>query len=427
MCTGNKRKFDAVEANVQAEGTISGYKYMKVSAFVPMEEENPSQCNIYYRECYAKLSKDVIDALCQWQSDNSAGKRRGLEILISGNPGVGKSRLFLYILQEIKVNYPKILTQLVINCNKGYMKYVSNINTSIEFESVSDLTTISGDSDIVRLVEGRSDNLVVWSGASIVFASPGIPDIKLLMKKQTCRLYFMPPWSFDELMTAAELNKLEISENEMQDRVDKVGYIPRYVLCDRSAYETNEKSVFRAAKYVNCASEVLRYVHSNDAVPEEHFSHKVLQMLPTEDLRNYQLDFVSDEVAKIILNSIWDAKHSEMINLVTDLGTNVGEVFKGRVYEYLCHRFFSSDISRKLTHRLLPEVVSNQKVQPVSLSTKQVKESDWFKSVSNLADKIKMRGTSPMYYRPTSLNCPAVNAVYWSGDGHLLLLQISTL
>lgn len=108
--------------------------------------------------------------------------------------------------------------------------------------------SLSSNTDLIRFIEGRSDNLCAWEGANIVFASPGIPDINVLIKKSTCHIYYMPPWSFDELMTAAKLNELKISEDVLQKRVDMVGCIPRFVLCEEASYKKYEELVIGSAR-----------------------------------------------------------------------------------------------------------------------------------------------------------------------------------
>lgn len=406
---GSKRKIEFLATECENGSS----KYLKVESFIPMERPNKDHDSVLIRDCYLDINGRILTQIKEWSIKK---KRNALEIVVSGNPGIGKSRALLHLLHVIKTTEQSLYKKLLLNCRNDYRIYDEGTACFVVVRKEDYML----DESIIRLVEGRSDSLVGWTGASIVFASPGIPDLSQFIKLAKV-IYYMPTWSREELINAAELNNLGLSNDTIDERLTIVGAIPGYVFHENFVKCRSELQ--RAVQSDNVC-EILKYVRNKTPVEENHYSHRVLQMIPTfPDYENFTLDFISDFVANELLKRLWDSKHEEMVNILHDINGNVGETFKGRIYEYMCHKFLIAG-NVMGTARHMPASAKSGSLAPMPLHISGVKEWTWFDSIDELAG---LCGDLPMYFRPRSRIFAAVDGLYWSGKAgkRLVLLQMT--
>ncbi len=136
-----------------------------------------------------------------------------------------------------------------------------------------------------------------------------------------------------------------LSENDLLDRFDKYGRIPRFIFTDAQVDENEELN-----QAINSfdALKVLSYVKGK-TVREKDYSHVVFCMVPSEDFRTIvHLDLLSKYVAEKIVDKVTNANINEpsafyIANSDDDSGSSFA--VQGRIYEMLCHRMIKGDRS----------------------------------------------------------------------------------
>jgi hypothetical protein len=111
-------------------------------------------------------------------------------IVVTGNPGTGKSRLYSYcifrFIRDTKLAKEFASFQLVLNYDADYHIYCWRTN---EFQLLEDkeIRLVKEKRNVIRLIEGKSSTLTGWKGISILFSSPRLKGIKDFLKvHSTC-------------------------------------------------------------------------------------------------------------------------------------------------------------------------------------------------------------------------------------------------
>ncbi|KAG3132439.1 hypothetical protein C6341_g22905, partial [Phytophthora cactorum] len=297
-------------------------------------------------------------------------------VVVTGNPGIGKSRFFLYCIFQLILHEREDVKglppyELVVNHKKNYVKYDAASKEFIELNE-TDVRALKGKPYVIRLVEATSSELTGWRGVSVLFASPGVDGIDNFSKVDGLT-FIMPTWTLEELEDYNSLPpvELKLAEDELLSRYDVFGGIPRFVFSQ--AMDRTEAKIKSAIASFS-ALDVISYCRKNDAVREKDYSHCVLEMVPTQaDFRaNFYLDFVSMHIAEAVIDKVHGdslARVSEfaVVHDVDDSGSTA--VVRGKVYELLCHKWFSVHMQRTLHFRSLCSTTLDDVTIPKEMET----------------------------------------------------------
>ncbi|KAG2805569.1 hypothetical protein PC113_g24220, partial [Phytophthora cactorum] len=342
-------------------------------------------------------------------------------VVVTGNPGIGKNRFFLYCIFQLILHEREDVKrlppyELVVNHKKNYVKYDAASKEFIELNE-TDVRALKGKPYVIRLVEATSSELTGWRGVSVLFASPGVDGIDNFSKVDGLT-FIMPTWTLEELEDYNSLPpvELKLAEDELLSRYDVFGGIPRFVFSQ--AMDRTEAKIKSAIASFS-ALDVISYCRKNDAVREKDYSHCVLEMVPTQaDFRaNFYLDFVSMHIAEAVIDKVHGdslARVSEfaVVHDVDDSGSTA--VVRGKVYELLCHKWFSVHMQRTLHFRSLCSTTLDDVTIPKEMETVR------FASL----DKLKL-AKSWTYYRPTSKTFGVLDAFIWDGHSKCYGLQMT--
>jgi hypothetical protein len=215
---------DAVEAEV-----------IEMNEFPPMVNNNPKHQILFARDCYRIMFDHILEDLQNNVKFNA---------MVTGNPGVGKSYFYLYVIYRL-LDDPILLSgiSLIINSGNDFFRLDGD-----SFISIDPDTWLRMDSSILKLVDGQTalGQLTGWSGSTILFASlsndKGVDKPSNLMKNFESFHYFMPSWSLDELLTLNQLldGSLKLNEEALMERVKLCGRIPRFVFGDKDEKELEQ-------------------------------------------------------------------------------------------------------------------------------------------------------------------------------------------
>ncbi|KUF84719.1 Crinkler (CRN) family protein [Phytophthora nicotianae] len=142
-------------------------------------------------------------------------------------------------------------------------------------------------------------------------------------------------------------------------------------------------------------------------------------MVPTQaDFRaNFYLDFVSMHIAEAVIDKVHGDSLARVwefavVHEVDDSGSTA--VVRGKVYELLCHKWFSVHMQRTLHFRSLCSATLDDVTIP--------KEMEMVRFAA--LDKLKL-AESWTYYRPTSKSFGALDAFIWDGQSKCYGLQMT--
>ena len=251
------------------------FEVMEMKGLPPMQHPDRNQLIFMVRPCYKKLFDLIMKDV---QSKINAN------ITVTGNPGIGKSRFYLYFIwritkeglpYRITKEGPQKLSHLVINCGKRY--HVHENKEFVELVSEQERNRFLDSADVFRLVDGWSDALEGWQGTTVLFASAGTPGMHQYMKASNAPIFVMPPWGLEELLICNEACELGLKAEDIRKEFSFFGGIPRFIFSKE--IEERRSQVEGAISSEDCKG-ILNYVKANREVREKEYSHYVLKMVP---------------------------------------------------------------------------------------------------------------------------------------------------
>ncbi|KAE8893764.1 hypothetical protein PF003_g22296 [Phytophthora fragariae] len=331
-------------------------------------------------------SKTIVEREATSATGEKSEPGKDSNVIVTGNPGTGKSRFFLYcIFQLIRREREDVKQlppcELVLNHGNDFLRYDAASTEFVELRK-KDVRALKAKPHVIRLVQATSTELVGWHGVSVLFASPDAKGLRNLAKVDGIT-YIMPTWTLEELEEYNSLLpgnlKLAEDEDELVSRYDTFGGVPRFVF---SKAMGATKAELKKAIASFSALEVISYCRRKSAVKEENYSHYILQMVPTRDnfRANFNLDFLSMDIAEAVIDNV----HGESL---------------ARVAEFAVDDAYDSG----------KDVTIPEEMQTVLFAA---------------LDKLKLT-KSWTYYRPTSKTFEALDAFIWDGQSKCYGLKMT--
>jgi len=327
-------------------------RYFNVARFPPLAHPMQKYSKIVERDAYAVIFAELMRKVKLWFDAGS-----GANMVVTGNPGTGKSRFYLYCIFRVLSGCQAELAtfDLVLNCNDEFHKYAAETKDFIELDA-EDVRALRHQGRVLRLVEGNSSELTGCDGVSILFASPGLTGMTNYAKVDSFT-YILPVWTFEELQDYNVLldDGLKLAEDVLISRYDEFGGIPRFIFTSTEPEDGEELS---KAISTFSALDIISYAKSNHPVRDGNYSHRVLKMVPTLEIfrAKFHLDFLSKYIAEQIVSRVTEEsiqKVSEFAIAHADDDSGSTSVVRGKIYEMLCHRWFSLHKQRTLQLRPL--------------------------------------------------------------------------
>ena len=155
----------------------------------------------------------------------------------------------------------------------------------------------------------------------------------------------MPVWSLEELHQYNQLldGNLKLNEIDLNRKYDKFGGIPRFIFI--TPQDINDRDLNSAISSFT-ALNILSLIQTLEAVRENNYSHRVLEMIPSNaNFRTYfHLNFLSPYIAKKVLDKLNNESSQNLLEFaITHANDNSGNtaVVRGKIYEILSHRRFN--------------------------------------------------------------------------------------
>ena len=342
------------------------------------------------------------------------GHYRDDDILVTGNPGVGKSWFCLY---ELFVLLEKF------SASKEMFEYSSIVFESLTFEVFCVFTATgctSGkaytNSAIAKVVDGKRAIHLFDCGTKegepkrsrqrmIVFSSPDpARNYQVFCKERDPKTLYMPPWTMEEL---------ELAKPEGVDVAEKFriwGGIPRYVfkknLCEVRLQAAI--SILDSEKLYEFALD--QKMHNAGEVSHQLFHIKVKE----GDYTKFNICFASEYVLENIVKQIEFNARSSILRLI-DSGECDDSAYLGELFEAFTHYKFREGGTFPM--RRLARDREDQVEEQLVLEKPEC-------VVFDNTSKLKKIREEPVYLKPRKKNFESLDSVLLH-NGKKIVIQIT--
>ena len=286
----------------------------------------PHHKSLYVRTHYEAIVKCIF-------------QENGGNILITGNPGTGKSQCAVYALycalQKSKVVlYHRSVDEIIILFKRDERVKVFKPQDTMPSEHYDKNTLYLYDA-------GTRTRPRIQFGMSrrILFSSPSRESTSDFRKQQNVITLNMPIWDLDELKAAATLEQYrdKISTDEVSKRYDTFGGIARYVL-HPSAEQVSTYFEELNNHIRRCNIHTLTTLGPTSDLDDKTHMLFHRQTQPDSDYRKYMFDFASPYVEYSVLDVIDQNSFEEMIAFVNqDKFDTCVSSLQGVVFERIVH------------------------------------------------------------------------------------------
>ncbi|XP_064397367.1 uncharacterized protein LOC135344162 [Halichondria panicea] len=341
------------------------------------------EIKIYVRESY-KILHDLIH-------HQYAGKH----IIISGNPGIGKSWFSLFeLIMSLKNLSTSPYTAIVYeNPNLG-IKCVFNEDG---YQSSDESVALALYSFCTLFLYDCSTNgkepTLLSNAITIVYTSPRESNYKNFQKqKKPLKCLYMPTWTVDELKKIAPVDM------DVSDRFRVWGGIPRYILD-----EDLDQAVLHRA--VNAIKEVKIYELAFKSGGDETIGHKIYHMDVSSDYTSYDTSFASEFILEYVMQKIEMSCYVHAVDFINTYAS--GDACVGQLFEAISHGRL------KKGGKFLTRKLGSEEEMPLTL-----KEPEFvlFEDLQNFQTKTN----KPKYLLPKSKTFPSVDSIWVDGEDMVL-------
>jgi hypothetical protein len=317
--------------------TVFEFFVLRMNGFPPLAEVDSAHPAVLIRPCYYKIFENILEHIT---------KHTNCTLAIIGNIGIGKSRFYLYCIYrmiQILEHRNSLHIDSVLIINKGDMFYIwEPVMGLFRKLTLAEVEHFQGIPFVIRLIESHSSHLDGWTGASVIFSSPGFEPMKKFLKVYP-KKWIMPVWSLSELQVLNEYTK-ENSREELEKLYFELGGIPRAIY-NSEFWKQERKSALESANSVK----LTQIVQKDDPVQKDQFSHYILKLVPYKgDYSKYYLDFASNEVVQLVSDKMANDSAEDLTSFfVLNTSGHDLSVLRGRIFEKLAHRWFYIDTLQK--------------------------------------------------------------------------------
>ena len=302
---------------------------MTLSVSPPWLKEESS---IYERESYKDLYKIIFEG---------GTAQKNLDVIILGNPGIGKSYFALYAL----CNVLRAGKNVIFQCVPHNVVYWFKPGSSVLHANC--LPLLGEKSDSMLFVDAGTrvtGTFPPYFSRTIVFSSPARQNYVGLYKLNTSVLMYMPVWSAEEVEHAASLLKFDVKS--VMKNFDIYGGIPRFIFPSPDDLRRGNLLEDLNRAITKCDLDVVYALGATD--PEEQ-SYRVLHRMlkckddGSPDYSNYCLDFASLYVSEKVFARIYEKEQQRLMSFLraSDGDSNLAAL-RGKLFEQKAHELLSN-------------------------------------------------------------------------------------
>ena len=287
---------------------------------------------LYIREAYEDLFQIIWNNL---HSDNE-NKEQISRMAITGTPGTGKSMFLFYILWRL-ANIETIKAVIIYRQTERGRIYVfqnSGCWKTFKYPDIADLLEDENTwflTDALKSPPGPVDAVTILvSSPSKVYYSEFLKYIPVPF------LHYLPTWSLKELKKLA--GPYSVTEEEIENRFNKIGGVARYILEDRRALGPIISDAIGSLALNKLISIVL-----GETSKENEISHRIVHFkVEPPHYSKYTLGMATDYVFEEALRKFLTC-HDDTVKEFIIMSENFSSLayFRGLIFENYAHRKLS--------------------------------------------------------------------------------------
>jgi len=356
--------------------------------------------HMFVRPCWRKLF-GILSELRASKTSFIKGQRRG--VIVTGNPGIGKSWFLNYVLYRVARDEPS--SSVVFESVGDGLLWVFSPDGSVRrhhWEDRRDITELENVNNLYLFdpagLTGVSREPQPCKAFTVVTSSPDKTHYNEFHKHGAKKRY-MDLWSLAQLRVCASF--VGISPSATEKRFLRHGGVARSVITADSSEV--DKALDSALTTVDFDA-VVRSVGLDDAVKAA--THKIVAytVLDKDACATVRVDFASAYIARAFFSRYYKAKRSDLLTFLKSAeGTSAVSGVCGTLFEHLVHRTLVNGGTFKL-RRLDGDAdpIVDVRVAPLDSTT--------VRGISGLSAFRAVAG-KPMYVQPEFGNFPVLDGL----------------
>ena len=347
---------------------------------------------MYIRHDYAGLWSEIQRLI-------SSGLSR---IVVSGNPGIGKSWFGLYVAYQLlsRKSPPVIVWEARLSGTRTLIRDGRVLDGSLnDFR-----TELSNTSAWYLVDEAVFPGAMRVEAKTLVFSSPKRDNYRLTLKATASTIRYLPPWSWDEIQACHELLYADDPDRplaEVSDAFERWGGIPRFVL-EKLRDGAAQLELQKAIASTGNVDILVRSVGEIDTAQES--SHRVLHMITSKPYIDVDLQFGSEYIQARMTELLLTRHRTEMYNFVLRETDPLYATIRGKCFEVLAHEQLVS--GGEFPTRILTSSTGGRSTRLFQRTTPQ-------RFPSNRPEDLVALRNEPAggYWRPLAGNFPVIDAL----------------
>ena len=278
------------------------------------------------------IRADYVGLWAEIQRLFSSGLSR---IVISGNPGIGKSWFGLYVAFKLLSDResPTVVWEAGRRCSRTLIR-----GGHVLEGSLTDFRAELADTRTWYLVdEATPPGAVEVEARALVFSSPARENYKSTLKAPASTIRYLPVWSWDEIESCRRLlypHDAVRTPEAVQDAFCRWGGIPRFVL-EKVGDASAQLQLERAIVSTTSLALLMRAVGEFDSAPEA--SHRIMHIVTSAPYLETAVEFGSDYIKSRLTEILLRCQREELLAFVSSETDPLFAQLRSACFEALAH------------------------------------------------------------------------------------------
>jgi hypothetical protein len=294
---------------------------------VPFRWLDNTSTPFYCRPCY----DGIFQRLCALRQGGDSC------IVVTGNPGIGKTYFLLYCLRQFShLDFPILYQNISTNS-----LYLITADGEIRFfsedeDEVPDRTVFLINSGDSTQINSLNEKIVAKCPFTIMASSPQFAHYEPLVKRYHANFLFMPAWEWTELECLATQIST-ISTDQLKGLFERYDGIPRY--CFDYKMRPDLDSAMAKAPAISLLSSLMESKNINIEI-----THQLIKIVPTADFSGFTHAFLSKYVVENLPEILAKREKDAVVGLVTQSLVSIptAQSLRGCLFESLAHMKLSN-------------------------------------------------------------------------------------
>jgi hypothetical protein len=381
--------------------------------------------SLYIRKCFQDISALIINSKCA-------------RCLVSGTPGIGKSTFlsfFVYELMQLQLKNVIVKAEsfsIVVDFGDVFgriettmLDKIPRVLCDVDIRSVSAFESCLNKTTNYYLFDAREGATPLDVLAkSVVASSPNRNNYKEFDKRHPIK-YYMPAWSYDELLVLREHCFSTIQEQELEERYIHYGGIPRD--CFVGMFSKHDwKSIIDGCDPGSVMNMVGRATVADS--DSNVLNHRLVHLVPNEDYLSVTLKFGSQLICDAFFVAYHDRVKDSFVCFINTKKDAIHAGLRGQFFEPYAHRMISEGGTFKIRslgakNQTAGDRLTLQEYEEVRIENESNQGVTFSGPSSSSSSSSSLSASDRKYFIPFKRNYAAVDS--FSSDGLLFQMTVS--